>query len=484
MAYGWNGCGMGVQVNGSNGAIGLSSKYSRNTELRRVEDNDIYRLAKILDENSCWRKLMSIIPKGMDVQACSGAGCLNFPAEIKKGFKYTAQDVFQIDEAANRLPPDQSKSQMMIDEWKTSGKLNERPTVGVLLQLLVQAELFSAADFVALDFLNGKYDYVCLKLTKLKKVYPLTSLESTPARPVDGPGALISLELLEEEMEVDNEGLSLKYQSSTATLGADAQGSVGLNLDNFEKDIVRRDKSVPQPSGNTPPIAPPRRQQRSTTNSNFATLTGTGTTSTTIPNVPNLTILNPSEQIQEPVLQPRPMNIPDLSILISNSGDLRATVSDNPSNRTSSTDPPNIPQITLLIDNSGDVNSRPNHAPAKASTATTSTASSNNLPMISALNISKGSRETLRPESRSSSSSLSKDDDDDNDGEEDGEEEYPDAFLPNLSNSEQQSSNNDSSLTTVTGTSGDNSFELTNDSSSTSNDDYACNIPDLSELQQ
>nr|1D2Z_B Chain B, DEATH DOMAIN OF TUBE [Drosophila melanogaster]1D2Z_D Chain D, DEATH DOMAIN OF TUBE [Drosophila melanogaster] len=153
----------------------LSSKYSRNTELRRVEDNDIYRLAKILDENSCWRKLMSIIPKGMDVQACSGAGCLNFPAEIKKGFKYTAQDVFQIDEAANRLPPDQSKSQMMIDEWKTSGKLNERPTVGVLLQLLVQAELFSAADFVALDFLN----------------------ESTPARPVDGPGALISLELLE-----------------------------------------------------------------------------------------------------------------------------------------------------------------------------------------------------------------------------------------------------------------------------------------------
>ncbi|KMZ01430.1 protein Tube [Drosophila simulans] len=462
MAYGWNGCGMGVQVNGSNGAIGLSSKYSRNTELRRVEDNDIYRLAKILDENSCWRKLMSIIPKGMDVQACSGAGCLNFPAEIKKGFKYTAQDVFQIDEAANRLPPDQSKSQMMIDEWKTSGKLNERPTVGVLLQLLVQAELFSAADFVALDFLN----------------------ESTPARPVDGPGALISLELLEEEMEVDNEGLSLKYQPSTATLGAAAQGSVGLNLDNFEKDIVRQDKSVPQPSGNTPPIAPPRRQPRSATNSNFATLTGTGTTSTTIPNVPNLTILNPSEQIQEPVLQPRPLNIPDLSILIANSGDLGATVSDNPSNRTSSTDPPNIPRITLLIENSGDVSSRPNHAPAKAPTATTSTVCSNNLPMISALNISKDSRETLRPESRSSSSSLSKDDDDDNDGEEDGEEEYPDAFLPNLSNSEQQNSNNDSSLTTVTGTSGDNSFELTNDSSSTSNDDYACNIPDLSELQQ
>ncbi|EDV47772.1 protein Tube [Drosophila erecta] len=444
MAYGWNGCGMGVQMNGINGSIGLSSKYSRSTELRRVEDNDMYRLAKILDENSCWRKLMSIIPKGMDVQACSGAGSLNFPAEIKKGFKYTAQDMFQIDEAANRLPPDQSKSQMMIDEWKTSGKLNERPTVGVLLQLLVQAELFSAADFVALDFLN----------------------ESTPARPVDGPGAPISLELLEEEMEVDNEGVSLKYQSSTAALGGGAQGSVGLNLDTYEKDMVRRDKSVPQPSGDVPPIAPPRRQPRGTTSTS---LIGPVTVPASIPNVPNLTILNPSEPIQEQVLQSRPLNIPDLSILIASSGDSGETSSDNTSNKASSRDTTNIPRITLLIDNS-----RPNHAAAKAPTTTP-----NNLPMISALNISNDSGETLRPESRSSSSSLSKDDDDDIDGEEDG-----DAFLRNLCNSEQQNSNNDSSLTTVTGTSGDNSFELTNDSSSTSNDDYACNIPDLSELQQ
>ncbi|XP_039493641.1 protein Tube [Drosophila santomea] len=460
MAYGWNGCGMDVQVNGSNGSIGLSSKYSRSTELRRVEDNDIYRLAKILDENSCWRKLMSIIPKGMDVQACSGAGNLNFPAEIQKGFKYSAQNVSQIDEAASRLSPDQSKSQMMIDEWKTSGKLNERPTVGVLLQLLVQAELFSAADFVALDFLN----------------------ESTPVRPIDGPAAPISLELPDDDMEVDNDGLNLRYQLSTASVGGGAQGSVGLNLDTFEKDMVRRDKSVPQSSGNVRPLVPPRRQPRNNTSS--SSTAGTRTMSATIPNVPNLTILNPSEQIQEQVLQPRPPNIPDLSILVANSGDSGATLSDNTSNRSNSTDSTNIPRITLLIDNSADLSSRSNHDAAKAPTATTSIATSNNLPMISALNINNDSGETLRPESRSSSSSLSKDDDDDIDGDEDVEEEYPDAFLPNLCNLEQQNSNNDSSLTTVTGTSGDNSFELTNDSSSTSNDDYACNIPDLSELQQ
>ncbi|KAH8369255.1 hypothetical protein KR009_005901 [Drosophila setifemur] len=448
-ANGWNGCGagtgvglgMGVHGNGTSASLHSSAaKYSRSTELRRVEDNDIYRLSKILDENACWRKLMSIIPKGLDVQTSSAAGGLNFPSAVKKGFKYTTQDVRQIDEAANRAA-DQSKSQMMIDEWKTSGKLHERPTVGVLLQLLVQAELFSAADFVALDFLS----------------------EPTPDRPADGPAAPISLdwsELVDEDMDVDNEVLS------PATLNAAAQGSVGLNLDNFDKKILPRDKSLPQPSENVPPLAPPRasRLQRESASSRNATSTGTGSTA---PNMPNLTILNPSEQVQqtEQVHQPHPQNIPNLSILIASSAASMTTISTSlgpPNSQSSSTDGPNIPQITLLIDD----------PPATATVAATVT-SSNNLPMISALNLNTDNGEGA--DSRSSSS-LSNDED-----EVDGD--FADASLPNISNSEQHNSNNDSSLTTVTGTSGDNSFELTNDSSSTSNDDYGGNIPNLSELQ-
>ncbi|XP_017026902.1 protein Tube [Drosophila kikkawai] len=466
-ANGWNGCGMGVHGNGSSSvSIRSASKYSRSTELRRVEDNDIYRLAKILDENACWRKLMSIIPKGLDVQACSAAGGLNFSAAVRNGFKYSAQDVCQIDEAANRLPPDQSKSQMMIDEWKTSGKLHERPTVGVLLQLLVQAELFSAADFVALDFLS----------------------EPTPDRPADGPAAPISLdlsELLEEEMDVDNEGPG--YQPpNTATSNAAAQGSVGLNLDNFDKHMVPRDKSVPQPSENVPPIAPPRasRLLRDSAGSRNAASTGATTSSTTVPNIPNLTILNPSEQIEEQrQQQPRQQNIPNLSILIASSEASMTTASTslgNPSNRASSTDPPNIPRITLLIDNSAEISSPPVlEAAGRTATAASPAASTNNLPMISALNLN-----TDNGEHPDSSSSLSNDEDDDDDDDEvDGEGDFADVSLPNMSNSEQPNSNNDSSLTTVTGTSGDNSFELTNDSSSASNDDYAGNIPNLSELQ-
>ncbi|KAI8044673.1 protein Tube [Drosophila gunungcola] len=467
-ANGWNGCGTSVQVNGSgsgsgsNASIRSSSKYSRSTELRRVEDNDIYRLAKILDENACWRKLMSIIPKGMDVQACSVEGGLNFPVAVKKGLKYTTQDVLQIDEAANRLPPDQSKSQMMIDEWKTSGKLNERPTVGVLLQLLVQAELFSAADFVALDFLN----------------------ESTPGRPVDGPAAPISLELLDEDMDVDNEGLSPSHQPSTATLEAvAAQGSVGLNLDIFDKHMVARDKSVPQPSGDAPPVPPPRRLQRTTASSSSVA------SSATTLNIPNLTFLNPSEQIPEQLLQSRPQNIPNQSLLIGSSGDLTTTAStllSNPSNCAGSTEPLNLPRITLLIDNSAEIGPRATHGAVKVAKPPTPPVNFNNLPMISALNISNDNGETSRPDSSSSTSSLSNDDEDDDDDDDDaeGDGEFADTSLPNLSNSEQQNSNNDSSLTTVTGTSGDNSFELTNDSSSTSNDDFARNIPNLSELHQ
>ncbi|KAH8294733.1 hypothetical protein KR018_002293 [Drosophila ironensis] len=443
---GWNGSAVRTEMHGSrsNSSTSFNSpsalpKYSRSTELRRVEDNDIYRLSMILDENACWRKLMSVIPKGLDVQASSGVGGLNFSSAVKKGFKYTTQDVRQIDEAANRLPPDHSKSQMMIDEWKTSGKLHERPTVGVLLQLLVQAELFSAADFVALDFLN----------------------EPKPDRPTDGPAAPISLdlsELLDEDMDVDHEGV--------------VTGSVGLNLDNFDKDMMQREKMLPQMSQNVAALAPPYslRLQREPLSSNNSVVVSTETASTTTntaPNIPNLTILNSSEQIADQDQQ-RPPNIPNLSILMASSVET-TTVSTSLGSiniQTNSSDAPNIPQITLLIDNSTAIGS----PPLDASTAM----GLNNLPMISALNLNTDNCESTNLDT-CSSSSLSNNDD--------GDAEYAEASLPNLSNSENFNSNNDSSLTTVTGTSGDNSFELTNDSSSTSNDEYGGNIPNLSELQ-
>ncbi|ALC46898.1 tub, partial [Drosophila busckii] len=482
------------------------SKYNRCTELRRVDDNDIYKLAKILDVNSCWRKLMSIIPKRLDAQACSAAGALNYQEiSTNVGLKYTAQEISLID--AERLSAGQSISQVMIDEWKTSGKQNERPTVGVLLQLLVHSEIYSAADFVATHFLN----------------------EPKPDRPVDGPAAHISLDLcsgdLSEDMEVD-EGAS--FQPNTSALNAAAaQGrGTGMNLDYFDKHMVRRDKSVPQQLENgassSVPVAPPRvlkisRQQRNTDSNavpTTKTTTNTVSSASITPNMPNLSILNARSEELAPAneqVQQQLQNIPNVSILngiseplssvATTSISLDAVQHDSSSNGSSmastSTTVPNVPLITLLIKNTNSVISNTSEATtATASTTKSSTIpeksalSYNNFPKISALNLNTRSDSIAAVEEvngvashydngggdnhSSGTNSLSNNDDNDDDDDDDNDE----------ANFDHPNSNNDSSLTTVTGTSGDNSFELTNDSSSTSNDDYTHNIPNLSELQE
>lgn len=274
-------------------------------------------------------------------------------------------------------------------------------------------------------------------------------------------------------MDVDGDGDGLNPSPSNVA----AQGSIGLNLDNFDKHILPRNKSLPQPSETVPPIAPPRtsRLHRDATSLNnatestaSATATATGSTSATTPNIPNLTILNRTEQLAEPENHPRPQNIPNLSILLASSTPSVTRQSTSlvpPNSQNSLAGTPNIPKITLLIENSAQISQ-----PATEAAET----SLNNLPMISALNLNTTNGESPPPNS-DSDSSLSNDD-------EEGDADDPDASLRNLSNSDQQNSNNDSSLTTVTGTSGDNSFEMTNDSSSTSNDDYGGNIPNLSEL--
>lgn len=309
-------------------------------------------------------------------------------------------------------------------------------------------------------------------------------------------------------MEVD-EGAGCQTNSAAV------QGrGTGMNLDVFDKQ--RRDKSVPQPpeNGLTSPVPPERRKYRA--NANPATIT---------PNVPNLSILNAietrtsSEQIQQS------QNIPNVSLLNGSLPDVLSlartttatsvtsseatldavSTNDNPSNGSYSVDSatttttrtaavittPNVPLITLLIENSTDeivTTSSVSDSRTKKSTTTLpdeSAISYNNLPAISALNLNTVSGDNgLVPHSGFVDTNSLDDGDEENYEDDDVEDDDEDAdvSLRNLSNSEHQTSNNDSSLTTVTGTSGENSFELTNDSSSASNDDS--NIPNLSELQK
>lgn len=310
-------------------------------------------------------------------------------------------------------------------------------------------------------------------------------------------------------MEVD-EGAGCQTNSAAV------QGrGTGMNLDVFDKQ--RRDKSVPQPpeNGLTSPVPPERRKYRA--NANPATIT---------PNVPNLSILNAietrtsSEQIQQS------QNIPNVSLLNGSLPDVLSlartttatsvtsseatldavSTNDNPSNGSYSVDSattttttttaavittPNVPLITLLIENSTDeivTTSSVSDSRTKKSTTTLpdeSAISYNNLPAISALNLNTVSGDNgLVPHSGFVDTNSLDDGDEENYEDDDVEDDDEDAdvSLRNLSTSEHQTSNNDSSLTTVTGTSGENSFELTNDSSSASNDDS--NIPNLSELQK
>lgn len=59
----------------------------------------------------------------------------------------------------------------MLDEWGTSGKV--RPKVETLLNILIKAQFYRAAEYVAVDLLNGiHFDVVLiLALLNLNKNY-------------------------------------------------------------------------------------------------------------------------------------------------------------------------------------------------------------------------------------------------------------------------------------------------------------------------
>lgn len=63
-------------------------------------------------------------------------------------------------------------TEILFDEWGTSGRV--RPALGHLLYLLTKAELFRAADYVAVNLLH----------------------QNPPERPKDGPAALVTIDLL------------------------------------------------------------------------------------------------------------------------------------------------------------------------------------------------------------------------------------------------------------------------------------------------
>ncbi|XP_046675588.1 proline-rich receptor-like protein kinase PERK9 [Homalodisca vitripennis] len=105
-------------------------------EIRKLPAGSLFKLCSILDCGDDWKQLMSVIPV-----ACKEG---NPP-------KYTVEHMKLIETAG--MCQKRPYSEILLEEWGTSGKC--RPTVSVLLQCLLKAELYRAADFVAVQLLKG-----------------------------------------------------------------------------------------------------------------------------------------------------------------------------------------------------------------------------------------------------------------------------------------------------------------------------------------
>ncbi|KAK0167843.1 hypothetical protein PV327_001700 [Microctonus hyperodae] len=119
------------------------------TEIRKLRPLEFYSLAKILSPDF-WKILMGNIkkPESQDPM-------------------FTSEHITLIENAATKQP--RTASEIFLDEWGTMGR--KRPTIKMAIDLLVEAEIFRAADFLAVEVLKG----------------------SPPDRPSKGPAAQIKI---------------------------------------------------------------------------------------------------------------------------------------------------------------------------------------------------------------------------------------------------------------------------------------------------
>ncbi|KAL0276875.1 UNVERIFIED_CONTAM: hypothetical protein PYX00_004346 [Menopon gallinae] len=127
----------------------------RKTEIRKLPPSAILKLSQLLDLGNAWQEVMAVIPEDPNDQ--------NSPP------KYTLEHMKLIQSAGEKH--NRSYTEILLDEWGTSGKV--RPTVMTLLEVLLKAQFFRAADFVAVELLH----------------------DDPPSRPSDGPAAPVHFNL-------------------------------------------------------------------------------------------------------------------------------------------------------------------------------------------------------------------------------------------------------------------------------------------------
>ncbi|XP_072392896.1 uncharacterized protein [Diabrotica undecimpunctata] len=113
-------------------------------EIRKLRPSQIRELSSILETHELWKRLMSIIPKSLEKT--------NYKCDLTthNPHKYTAEHFRLIENESDKSR--RSCTEILLDEWGTSGRI--RPALGHLLYLLTKANLFRAADYVAVDLLH------------------------------------------------------------------------------------------------------------------------------------------------------------------------------------------------------------------------------------------------------------------------------------------------------------------------------------------
>ncbi|CAO1420731.1 unnamed protein product [Diamesa serratosioi] len=166
---------------------------SPDLEVRLLPMEYLLKLCQILEVMEIWKNLMRNIPK-------------NVNDTTNREAKYTGEDVQKIEDESRKLGS-KSSPQILFDEWSTSGKRENRPRMSNLLDILIRAELFTAADYVA-----GLID------------------KPFPQRPNDGPAKCVDLSLPSDECDtVAIAGIVEEFRYPFADTSNDP------NKDNFGK---------------------------------------------------------------------------------------------------------------------------------------------------------------------------------------------------------------------------------------------------------
>ncbi|KAG5898273.1 hypothetical protein JTB14_008617 [Gonioctena quinquepunctata] len=226
------------------------------TEIRKLTAKDREGLFSILDQNEQWKCLMTIIPKTLEHNTYK---CRIPP---KNPCKYNADQFKCLEDAADKSK--RKCTEILFDEWGTSGQV--RPALGHLLHLLVEAKLFRAADYVAVDLLH----------------------QEKPKRPENGPWAIIPPELMQlksDELEFERNLDDIDYIRSAVTLiRVNSEREPNRNkVIQIPQIVITPDADVNKISGFTMPLVLEQAQNNINNNSDMIQFSSDSMTSPIIP---------------------------------------------------------------------------------------------------------------------------------------------------------------------------------------------------------